>query len=105
MNSGLTKQAALALFKSYNSEPFHLLYALTVEGIMRWYAKELGYADDIDFWGIAGPLHDIDYKKYPDEHCCKIICFNSSGTSPTSSRNSIIKFAFPSSMPFCIPSP
>lgn len=71
MNSGLSREEALTLLKSYNSEPFHLLHALTVEKVMRWYAAELGYEKDIDFWGLAGLLHDIDYEKYPDEHCIK----------------------------------
>ena len=37
------REAALALLKTYNSEPFHIQHALTVEGTMRWYAQELGY--------------------------------------------------------------
>lgn len=73
MNSGFTRQEALTLLKSYNKEPFHLLHAFTVEGIMRWYAKELGYEEDMDFWGIAGLLHDVDYEKYPEEHCIKAV--------------------------------
>lgn len=71
MKSELSREEALTLLKSYNSEPFHLLHALTVEKVMRWYATELGYEEDIDFWGLAGLLHDIDYEKYPDEHCIK----------------------------------
>ena len=38
---------------------------------MRWYAKELGYGDEEDFWGLAGLLHDVDFEKYPEEHCKK----------------------------------
>jgi len=57
--------------KKYNREPFHLEHALTVEGVMRWYANELGYGEEKDFWGLVGLLHDIDFEQYPDEHCKK----------------------------------
>ena len=71
MKTELTREQALALLKKYNKEPFHILHALTVEGVMRWYAKELGYQEEEDFWGIAGLLHDIDFEQYPEEHCQK----------------------------------
>ena len=67
----MTKQEAYALLKKYNKEPFHIQHALTVEGVMRWYANELGYGDEADYWAIAGLLHDIDFEMYPDEHCIK----------------------------------
>ena len=66
----MTREQALALLKKYNQEPFHIQHALTVEAVMRWYAKELGYGDE-DFWGLCGLLHDVDYEKYPEEHCRK----------------------------------
>lgn len=66
-----TRDEALALLRQYNKEPFHLLHALTVEGVMAWYAGELGYGDQADFWSMAGLLHDIDFEQYPDEHCIK----------------------------------
>ena len=65
------REAALALLKTYNSEPFHLPHALTVEGTMRWYAQELGYGEDADFWATVGLLHDVDFEKWPEEHCKK----------------------------------
>ncbi|MBS5064283.1 MAG: hydrolase [Hungatella hathewayi] len=71
MNANVTREQALDLLREYNKEPFHILHALTVEGTMRWYAKELGYGEDEDFWGIAGLLHDIDFELYPEEHCAK----------------------------------
>lgn len=69
--SSVTREQALALLKKYNKEPFHIQHALTVEGVMRWYAKELGYGAEEEFWGITGLLHDIDFELYPDEHCKK----------------------------------
>lgn len=57
--------------EKYNKDPFHIRHALTVEGVMRWYAKELGYADEEEYWGIVGLLHDIDFELYPEEHCKK----------------------------------
>ena len=67
----LTRDAALALLRKYNQEPFHILHSLTVEGVMRWYAQELGYGDQADFWGLCGLLHDVDFEQYPDQHCQK----------------------------------
>ena len=57
--------------KTYNKEPFHIQHALTVEGVMRWYANELGYGDDADYWATVGLLHDIDFENWPEEHCQK----------------------------------
>ena len=66
-----TRDEALALLRQYNKEPFHILHSLTVEGTMAWYAKELGYGDQADFWAMAGLLHDIDFEQWPEEHCKK----------------------------------
>ena len=63
------REQALALLQKYNKEPFHIQHALTVEGVMRWYAQEHG--EDIEFWGLCGLLHDIDFECYPDQHCQK----------------------------------
>lgn len=63
--------AALALLQKYNQEPFHVQHALTVEAVMRWYANELGYGEDADFWAMVGLLHDTDFEKWPEEHCQK----------------------------------
>jgi len=71
MQTKITRDQAKALLKKYNREPFHLEHALTVEGVMRWYANELGYGEEKDFWGLVGLLHDIDFEQYPDEHCKK----------------------------------
>ena len=66
-----TREEALSLLRQYNHEPFHLLHALTVEGVMAWYAKELGYGSQEDFWAMVGLLHDIDFEQWPEEHCRK----------------------------------
>ena len=71
MKSQIIREDALVLLKKYNQEPFHILHALTVEGVMRWYARELGYGEDEDYWGITGLLHDIDFERYPEQHCVK----------------------------------
>lgn len=71
LKTDITRQQALGLLQKYNQEPFHILHALTVEGVMRWYAQELGFGADADFWGLCGLLHDVDFEKYPDQHCVK----------------------------------
>ena len=65
----LTREQALALLKKYNKEPFHIQHALTVEGVMRWFAAE--NVEDVDFWGLCGLLHDVDFENWPQEHCVK----------------------------------
>lgn len=69
--STITRDKAFELLKTYNKDPFHIRHALTVEGVMRYYATTLGFADEVDYWGIVGLLHDIDFELYPDEHCKK----------------------------------
>ena len=67
----LTRTQALDLLKQYNKDPFHIRHALTVEAVMGWFARELGYGDEADFWSAAGLLHDLDFEMWPDEHCIK----------------------------------
>ena len=69
--SQVTREQALALLQKYNEESFHILHGLTVEGVMRYFAKELGYGAEEEFWGLCGLLHDVDFEKYPEEHCKK----------------------------------
>lgn len=71
MTSKITREEAFDLLRQYNKEVFHIQHALTVEGVLRWYAQELGYGADEDYWAITGLLHDIDFELYPDEHCRK----------------------------------
>ena len=67
----LTRTRALDLLKKYNHESFHIQHALTVEGAMRYFAVEMGYEAEADFWAMCGLLHDIDFERYPEQHCVK----------------------------------
>lgn len=71
MRTTIDRQAAWELLRKYNSDHFHLQHALTVEGTMKWYANELGYGDEAEYWGVVGLLHDIDFEQFPDQHCVK----------------------------------
>lgn len=71
MSETITREKAWELLRQYNKDPFHLQHALTAEGVMKWYAKELGYDDESEYWGIVGLLHDIDFEQFPEEHCIK----------------------------------
>jgi predicted hydrolase (HD superfamily) len=71
MTETINREKAWELLRKYNQDPFHLQHALTVEGVMRWYADHLGYGDQADYWSIVGLLHDIDFEQYPQEHCVK----------------------------------
>lgn len=66
-----TREQALALLQKYNKEPFHILHALTVEGVLAWYAGELGWGEEAEFWSLCGLLHDVDFEGWPEEHCRK----------------------------------
>lgn len=67
----ITREQALELLQKYNEDEFHIRHALTVEGVMKYYTKIMGCSDDAEYWGIVGLLHDIDFEKYPEEHCAK----------------------------------
>lgn len=71
MENTVTRENALALLKKYNQEPFHILHGLTLEGVMDWFAREEGYGEEAEFWSLCGLLHDVDFEKYPTEHCKK----------------------------------
>ncbi|NVP25632.1 hydrolase [Treponema phagedenis] len=69
--TAITREKAYELLKKYNKEAFHIQHALTVEAVMQYFAKNLGYADEKEYWGITGLLHDVDYELWPDQHCKK----------------------------------
>ena len=71
MEETLKHEEALTLLKKYNQETFHLVHGLTVEAVMGWFANELGYEEESDFWRTVGLLHDIDFELYPEQHCIK----------------------------------
>ena len=67
----MTRAQAWDLLTKYNQEPFHLRHAITVEHVMGWFADKLGYGEEKEFWSIVGLLHDLDYERWPEEHCVK----------------------------------
>lgn len=71
MTTAITREQALTLLKAYNNETFHLAHALTLEGVMAWFAKDLGFEEEAGFWALVGLLHDVDFEKWPEEHCKK----------------------------------
>lgn len=71
MDNIISREDAWELLNQYNKDRFHLRHAVTVEGVMHWYAEQLGYGDEVDLWGIVGLLHDLDFEQYPEEHCIK----------------------------------
>ena len=71
LNTGITRETAVGLLLKYNKEKFHIQHAVTVENVMKDYAEKLGYAEEAAEWGIVGLLHDVDFEKYPEQHCIK----------------------------------
>lgn len=67
----MTREEAWNLLTEYNKDEFHLEHAVILEGVMKYFARKLGYAEEEDFWGNVGLLHDLDFERYPDEHCIK----------------------------------
>ena len=71
LTAGVSRETALKTLKKYNAEPFHIRHALTVEAVMGWMADELGHSDEKEFWSLVGLMHDVDFEKWPEEHCVK----------------------------------
>ena len=67
----MTREEAWDLLIEYNKDEFHLQHAQIVENTMKYFARELGYGDEEELWGIVGLLHDLDFEQYPEEHCIK----------------------------------
>lgn len=65
-----TREEAWEWLCSYNDSESLRRHGLAVEGVMRHFARLSG--EDEEFWGIVGLLHDLDYEKYPKEHCIKV---------------------------------
>ena len=66
-----TKEQAWDLLCVYNEGEFHRLHARIVGDVMRYFAAQIGYADEADFWQTVGILHDLDFEQYPEQHCTK----------------------------------
>ncbi len=73
LSAGVSREKALETLKKYNSEPFHIRHALTVSAVMGWYADELGHGEEKEFWSLVGLMHDVDFEKWPEEHCVKAV--------------------------------
>lgn len=71
LSAGVSREKAMETLKKYNSEAFHIRHALTVSAVMGWFADELGYGEDREFWSLVGLMHDVDFEKWPEEHCVK----------------------------------
>ena len=67
----MTREAAWTLLTEFNQDEFHLRHGRIMEGVMRWFANKLGYGAEADFWAVVGLLHDLDFERYPDQHCVK----------------------------------
>ena len=90
----INREDALNLLKKYNSDPFHIQHAITVEAVMKWYAKDLGYGDEAEYWGLVGLLHDIDFEQYPDEHCIKAPELLREGGAPEELIRSVVSHGY-----------
>lgn len=71
LSAGVGREKALAVLKTYNTEPFHIRHGLTVSAVMGWFANELGHGGEQEFWSLVGLMHDVDFEKWPEEHCVK----------------------------------
>lgn len=96
------REKALELLMEYNKEPFHIVHALTVEGVMRYYAAEAG--EDSEYWGIIGLLHDIDFEVYPDKHCVAAVNILKDGGYPDDVIKAICSHGYGETESQCIPS-
>ena len=85
---------AWELLREYNKDHFHLQHALTVEAVMRWFANDLGYSEEADYWGMVGLLHDIDFELYPEQHCVKCVELLQKGGVPEDMIHAIVSHGY-----------
>ncbi len=70
------REKAIALLREYNGNEALVKHGMQVEAIMRYYAREAGEEnapEGVEYWGCVGLLHDVDYERYPEEHCKKAV--------------------------------
>ena len=90
----MDRDNAFELLKRYNRDPFHIQHAITVEAVMKWFAQDQGYADEADYWGTVGLLHDIDFELYPESHCIKAPELLREGGVPEQMIRSIVSHGY-----------
>ena len=94
LNTGITRETAVTLLLKYNKEKFHIQHAVTVESVMKGFAKRLGFTEDAEEWGIAGLLHDIDFELYPEQHCVKCVELLQKGGVPEDMIHAIVSHGY-----------
>ena len=90
----MERAKAWELLRAYNKDHFHLQHALTVEAVMRWFANDLGYGAEADYWGVVGLLHDIDFELYPEQHCVKCVELLQKGGVPEDMIHAIVSHGY-----------
>ena len=90
----MERAKAWELLRAYNKDHFHLQHALTVEAVMRWFANDLGYGAEADYWGVVGLLHDIDFELYPEQHCVKCVELLQKGGVPEDVIHAIVSHGY-----------
>ena len=90
----MERAKAWELLRAYNKDHFHLQHALTVEAVMRWFANDLGYGAEADYWGTVGLLHDIDFELYPEQHCVKCVELLQNGGVPEDMIHAIVSHGY-----------
>ena len=90
----MERSQAWELLRKYNKDHFHLQHALTVEAVMRWFAKDLGHGEEADYWGIVGLLHDIDFELYPEQHCVKCVELLKDGGVPEDMIHAVVSHGY-----------
>ena len=90
----MERAKAWELLRAYNKDHFHLQHALTVEAVMRWFANDLGYGAEADYWGVVGLLHDIDFELYPEQHCVKCVELLQNGGVPEDMIHAIVSHGY-----------
>ena len=90
----MERTQAWELLRKYNKDHFHLQHALTVEAVMRWFANDLGYGEEADYWGTVGLLHDIDFELYPEQHCVKCVELLKDGGVPEDMIHAVVSHGY-----------